>query len=186
MGGPRPTAFKTTAGGDCERFTMKRSRWEKYTDKTHAFTVELPGKPEERKRKMETALGEASASFLVVRTDNDRLSYVVSILPLEKKPSDKQLEELMDSLRKAMLGELSLTSASLSEPGKESKLTSYTARDWTIPTNAIGSMDKYTARIRMFVAGDKLYGLMAADSGEPARSWIVPLFWSSFELPVPK
>jgi uncharacterized protein (TIGR03067 family) len=187
MGGPRPTDFATKAGGDCERITMKRSRWEKYTDKHFGFTIELPGKPEERTRELDTLVGQVTTSFLVVK-GTDRANYLVSILPLSGKVQEKDHDEIMDTLKKAMLAELSL---SIPKSPVETKSTNSSGgRDYAIAADVMGSMDKVdkvTARIRMSVLGDKLYGLMAVGGDENAarvRPNTVSLFWSSF-APLP-
>src|SRR5262249_20098381 len=69
VGSSRPTEFATKAGGDTETFTLKRSKWEKYTDRTFGFSVEMPGKPEERVRTTDTPAGMTSTTFLVARSD---------------------------------------------------------------------------------------------------------------------
>ncbi|HEV3383216.1 MAG TPA: TIGR03067 domain-containing protein [Gemmata sp.] len=184
MGGPRPTEFTTKAGGDCERMIMKRSRWEKYTDKQFGFTVELPGKPEERTREMDTPAGQVTTSLRIVR-GVERANYLVSILPLPGKLLEKDQDELMDSLKKAMLAEVSLSTAK--SPVETKSTNSNGGRDYTIAADVMGSMDKVekvTVRIRMSVVGDRLYGLMATgvdDTNTRARPNIVSLFWNSLE-----
>src|SRR5262245_45447230 len=66
IGGMRPTEFATKTGGDTETFTLKRIKWERYTDKTFGFSIDLPGKPEERVRKADTPAGMVTSTFFVV------------------------------------------------------------------------------------------------------------------------
>lgn len=194
MGKARPTDFATKASGDCEIITLKRSRWEKYTDKTFGFAVELPGKPEERKLKMETALGQLPATFLIVRGENDRVNvnFMVSVVQLPRKMEEreKELDETMETLKKTMLSEFALTQNPMPKTNPEFRLNFSGGRDWTIP-DLTAAMDKVTARIRFFVDGGKLYGLMGTGGEDPTqrRSGVedltqrrlASLFWNSFE-----
>src|SRR5262249_27015798 len=49
IGAARPTEFATKAGGDNEVFLLRRNHWERYADKGNGFSVEMPGRPEERR-----------------------------------------------------------------------------------------------------------------------------------------
>jgi uncharacterized protein (TIGR03067 family) len=182
MGGSRPTEFSTKAGTDCERFVMKRSRWISYTEKT-GFVVEIPGKPEERTRKTETAAGEVSCSLLIVRSETERVSYLVSTAPLARKLNEKEQDELIDAFKKTLLTEMAVSPSIPPEPAKEFKTSNYSGREWTIATDMMGSKDKVVAKIRIFVSGDKIYGLMVTGLDEAARSRInAERFWDSFKL----
>jgi hypothetical protein len=69
------------------------------------------------------------------------------------------------------------------EPSKEFKTSNYSGREWTIATDMMASKDKVVAKIRIFVAGDKIYGLMVTGLDEAARSRInAERFWDSFKL----
>jgi uncharacterized protein (TIGR03067 family) len=179
MGGPRPTEFASKAP-DCERITLKRSRWEKYTDKQFGFSVELPGKPEVVTRELEMTTGKVTTTFLAVRGDSKAPNYLVSVMP--RKQEDKEWDETaMDILKKAMLAELSLA---MPKSSTEPKSPASGVRDWTLTFDAVGSMEKVTTKIRFLVTGDKIYGLLATGGEEFAsrqRPNIVSLFWHSFE-----
>jgi len=188
MAGARPTEFMTKTGGDCERIAMKRSKWEKFADKTLGYSVELPGKPEERTRKLDSSTGQLACSLRLVRGDNERANYLVSILQLPRTLGDKdekELEEMKEVLKKAMLSEIGATASTAAKSAVEPKLNTNTAREWTITADVTGSMNKITARIRWFAVGDKLFGLMATGGEEVTRSRTVGLFLNSFVEPTP-
>jgi uncharacterized protein (TIGR03067 family) len=182
IGGPRPTEFITKAGGDCEIFTMRRSLWEKYTDKTFGFTVELPGKVEERQRKVETAAGPVPCSLRMVKGDADHLSCLVSIVPLTMKKEGKELEKLMEAVRKIMLVELAGSANSTYESDKEFQTTWYAGREWSMEVEVPTLKDKGLAKVRMFLAEDHLYGLLVLGAEEPMRLRAARV-WDSFRLP---
>jgi uncharacterized protein (TIGR03067 family) len=183
MGGVRPTDFSTKAGSDCERFTMRP----KYTDKKMTFAVDIPGKPEEKQLKITTTSGEITCSSAVSRNDAERLSYLVSVMPITSKLDKPALDEAMNALKKAMLTEVRITPKSMDDPGTEFKSVTLTGLEWNIGADTKGSKDKATAKIRVFAAGENrenLFGLMVVgtlDDGARSRN-LVNRFWESFEL----
>src|SRR5262249_7063664 len=50
LSGTRPGDFATRTGGDSETFILKRSQWERYSDKNYGFAADFPTRPTESKR----------------------------------------------------------------------------------------------------------------------------------------
>jgi uncharacterized protein (TIGR03067 family) len=179
VGPARPADFTTKAGGDTETFTLRRSKWERYTDKGLGFSVDLPGKPQERKRKA----GETVTTVLTTRGEIDRLTYVVTVTPVPARPDDDQLEAAVEAARAAIAEELE----------KDGKVTGtergtfrgpvYSGTELTLALELTGAKDRAAARVRLFVVGDRLFGLTVAGAEEATKSNNVGRFWNSFTTP---
>lgn len=185
LGGTRPTEFATKAGGDTETFTLRRIRWERFTDQATGISVEFPGKPEEWARKMRTPAGEWSTTFFVVRHDADRVSYLVSITPLPRKPTGKEADAVLEVAQRALVAEVDKAAkATVVAEGKfKPPLGVDVGKELTIALEAPGAGDPGAMRVRLFIAGDRLYSLAAAGVEEGIRSANVNRFWNSFRLP---
>lgn len=184
LGGMRPTEFATKAGGETETFTLKRVRWERYTNQATGFVVEMPGKPEERIRMADTPAGPVTTTFLVVRHDPDRVSYLVSVTPLPGKLTGKVAEAALDAAQAALVAEFDKTARTKSESEQPKfKPPAGLGKELTITLAAPDGKDRGTIRMRLFIVGDHLYALAAAGVEEGARSPNVSRFWDSFRLP---
>ena len=82
-GGLRPPAeFATKTGGDSETFLLKRSQWERYTDKAFGFAADFPAKPTETHRDIRTQAGKVKSTVYTARGEKEKLSFEVSVTPM--------------------------------------------------------------------------------------------------------
>jgi hypothetical protein len=191
IGGPqRPAEFATKAGGDTETFTLKRSKWERYTDKTFGFVADFPGKPAESKREetLPGGGGKVTVYHYTARGDTERLSYTVSVTPLPAKLDAKEAEAALDAAQKAILAEAQKTAKTKVEPEGRFKPPPgvSAARELTISLEVPNAKDRDAMRVRLYVAGDRLYGLIVTGPEEATRSAYVGRFWSSFRPTPPE
>jgi len=186
-GSTRPAEFITKAGGDTETFTLKRIGWERYADKASGFSIEMPGKPEERSRRVDTPTGSATTTFLVVRHELDRVTYLVSATPLPGKLEAKDADAAQDAAQKAMVAEWD-KSAKVTrvdpDGGKSPKQPAGVSfgKDLVLGLELPEVKDRVPMRLRLFVAGDRLYTLAVAGLEEGTKSPSVDRFWNSFRL----
>ncbi|WP_439629947.1 TIGR03067 domain-containing protein [Gemmata sp.] len=173
IGPNRPTDFATRAGGDTEVFTLKRSRWERYSDKASGFGVDMPGRPEERKRDATTVQ--------VVRSEAERVTYLVAVTPVAGPPEEKAAEAALDATRAALLAEAAGPAKATVESERTFKVGPATVRELTIGLE-VDWKDKVGARVRLFAAGDRAFGLMVAGPEEGVRAANTGRFWNSFRL----
>lgn len=178
IGGPRPTEFATRPGGATETFVLKRN-WERHTDRALGFSVDLPGKPEERTRKTDAG-GSVTSTTLVVRHDAERVSYAVSVTPLLAKLSAKETDESLTAAAKALVEEVTGAGKVASDGEKEFRATGFSGRELTFSFK-VGTEER-AARARVFVAGDKGYALVVAGPDEATQSKNVDIVWGSFRL----
>ncbi len=177
IGGGRPTEFTTKPGGDSETFTLKRSRWERHLDREHGFSVEFPGKPEER-------LGAGTPVVTTLRfvSEMERMTYIVTVTPVRGKPTGKELLSVFDAaVRDAITeGNKSVTIAVESEvPFKAAGLS---GREVTLDLGNPEGGEKAAARARVLSASERVYVLAVVGAEESVRSPSVGRFWSSFRL----
>jgi len=186
MGGSRPSEFATRAGGDTETFTLKRNRWERYTEKGLGFSIDFPGRPSESKRTIDAPGGAVTVRVLSVRSDVERITYSVTVTPLAGKLAPSEVESVLDLAQKTVVAELDRDAEATVEA--ESKLTSApagvsSARELTVTMRLPQSRDRGTMRVRLYVAGEKLIALAVNGTEEVARSPSVTRFWNSFRIP---
>jgi uncharacterized protein (TIGR03067 family) len=177
-GGERPGGFATRPGGDAEVFTLRRSRWERHADKAGGFSVELPAKPEERKRDLDTPAGRRTATVFVARDKADPVTYLAAVVPLAPD-AGKAADEAEKGLKKVLVEEAGGGAVSAEEVRSSSPFGA-TVREVTLTLEAAAGKEKLTARARLFVAGDRLYALMAVGSDEAVRNGYVTWFWNSY------
>jgi uncharacterized protein (TIGR03067 family) len=183
-GSQRPTEFATKAGGDTETFTLRRLKWEKYTDKATGFTFEVPGKPEERTRMADTPAGPVTTTLVAARNDNDRVTYLVSSAALPAKPDARGTEAAMEAMQKVVLAEAAPGAKATMESERFKQPAGVSAaREYTVTLELPNSKDKGMARVRLYVAGDRAYALAVFGQEEGTRSANVTRFWNSFRLP---
>jgi uncharacterized protein (TIGR03067 family) len=188
-GGPQPTEFTTRGGGDTETFTLKRGQWERYADnREFGFGVDMPGKPEERRREIDTPAGKAATTLLVVRSEMERLTYVVSVTRLPGKLDAKETEAAKEAAKRVTLAEVypNAKVAQEDRPKPPPKAAGIAVQELTLTLDLPDSKDRAAARVRLFVAGDRLYALMVAGAEEDTRSPNVSQFWNSFRQPADK
>lgn len=186
LGGPRPTDFATRAAGDTETFTLKRSYWERYIDKTFGFSVEFPGKPIETRKETETGLGLVTSVNYLVRSDVERLTYSVIVVPVLEKLAKRESDAVLDWGQEVILDAVAAsTSAKLEVTGKPFKpqggVFGVTAtREFSIVTTMPDSKERGAIRVRVFLVGDRLIALAISGAEDATRSQRVGLFWGSF------
>jgi uncharacterized protein (TIGR03067 family) len=187
-GGPQPTEFATRAGGDTELFTLKRGQWERYADnREFGFRVDMPGRPDELRREIETPAGKAATTLLVVRSEMERLTYAVAVARLPGKLDAKDAEAARAAVKKLALAEVYPAAKTVEEEKRPvPKMAGVPTQELTLTLDLPDSKDRAVARVRMFVAGDRLYALMVAGPEEDIRSPNVLLFWNSFRQPADK
>jgi uncharacterized protein (TIGR03067 family) len=189
LGGGRPTEFVTRPGGDTETFTLKRIRWQRFTDKTIGASVELPGPPEEGVRPG-SGSGPASATTLyTVRHELDRVSYLFGITPLPGKLSNSEMEDALDAAQKLLLAEIDRQARGKLEgdvKGFKPLPGVVVVRELTLAVETPEAKERTLLRMRLFIFGDRLYSLAVAGVEEGVRSPNVTRFWNSFRLPSEK
>jgi len=182
VGPNRPTEFATKPGSESEIFTLKRSRWERHTDKGTGFTVDMPGKAEERKREITTPAGKAITTFQIVRSEEERVSYLVSVTPLPGPLGEKDITATLESAKTALLAEVDRDAKAGTESEKSFKAGPTSGRELSIALELTDSGDKGAARVRLFVSGDRVYGLMVAGTEDGVKAANITRFWSSFRI----
>ncbi|MCE9564792.1 MAG: TIGR03067 domain-containing protein [Planctomycetes bacterium] len=182
IGANRPTEFATKPGGDTEIFTLKRSRWERHTDKLIGFSVEMPGKPEERKREVTTPAGKATTTIQVVRSEAERVSYLTSVTPFPGPLDEKELAAALEAVKTSLLAEVDSDAKATTESEKDIKIGGQPVKELLIGLEVLDSKDKGAARVRLFASGDRLYGLMVIGTEEGVKAANVSRFWNSFRL----
>jgi uncharacterized protein (TIGR03067 family) len=188
LGGSRPNEFVTRAGGDSETFSLKRNRWERYSEKG-LFSIDLPGRPTESKRNIDSPGGKSTVRVLTVRNDLERISYSVTITPFSGKLTPDDTELALDTAQKAILGDLDRDANAIVE--SESKLPNMpagvsAAREFTVAMRIPQSRDRGAMRVRLYVSDEWIVGLIVSGPDELARSPSVGRFWNSFRTPADK
>jgi uncharacterized protein (TIGR03067 family) len=183
-GSARPAEFTTKAGGDTETFTLRHIGWQRHSDKASGFSVELPGKPEERSHKIDTPAGPATTTFLVVHHDPDRVTYLVAVTPLPGKLEAKDAEAALEAVQKAVVAEVDQGARSRVEgepKGFKTPAVVSFGKELVLGLELPDAKDKVVPmRLRLFIAGDRLYALAVAGTEEGTRSPSVGRFWNSF------
>lgn len=174
IGPNRPVEFATKAGGDTELFTLKRSLWERYSDKTFGYSVDLPGKPEERKREA----GKVATTLRVVRSETERVWYMVSVTPLPRALDAKEAEAVLAAARNAVVAEVDKDAKAVVESESNFKVPGHSGKELTILLES--GEAKGVIRVRVFVSGERAYGLLVAGSEDSVKAASVGRFWASF------
>jgi uncharacterized protein (TIGR03067 family) len=186
IGGLRPTEFATKGGGDTETFNLKRSNWEYYTNKAVGFSVDLPGKPAEKNVDVNISSVKVATTIHTIRSDMERVSYLVSVTPLPGKLEAKDVEAAFESVKKAVIAELANKAKVMPDTDREFRSNGYAGMESTLGFEAPDSKDAMAMRIRLFIAGDRLYALAVAGIEEGTKSPHVTRFWNTFKLPTEK
>lgn len=188
LGGLRPpTEFATKTGGDSETFILKRSLWERYTDKTFGFTADFPAKPIETTRDIRTSAGKTKTTVYTARGEMEKLSFAVSVTPMPNPLNTREAEEAIEAVLKAIVNEADKSGkVKVESEGKFKPPGNVTAaREYTISLKVRDDKDQ-AIRVRLYAAGDRVYALTATGTEEEAKSPNVGRFWSTFRLPPPK
>lgn len=178
IGPNRPTEFVTRPGGESELFTMKRSPWERYTDRTFGYSVDLPGKPEERKRDTSVASGKVVTTMQVVRSEMERVTYFVAVTPLPRAFEGKATEAVMEAMRHAVVAEVDKNATAAVESETNFKAGGHTGKELTLALES--SESKGILRARVFVTSERVYGLFTAGGEDSVKAANVGRFWISF------
>lgn len=192
LGGPRPTEFATKAGGDTETFTLKRNRWERYTEKGGGFAVDFPGKPVESKRETVTPDGKITTTVLSLRGEMEHASFTVTITPIPSNLEAKDAEAVLDAAQQTILTEFDKAAdAKIESPGRAFKppnnVTGVLAtREFTIAMNLPDSKEKGATRVRLFIAGERLFAQTITGTEDATRAQGVSQFWNTFRVPAGK
>lgn len=186
IGATRPTEFATKAGGDSEVFQLRRNRWERYFHKAAGFEVLMPGRPEERRYDVDGKV----TTFYPVPHEPERVTYLVAVAQLPAKPDAKQAAAALEGVRTAILSEIDAKAKPVAvEPDgafREGKGGgAYAGREVTVTLESAGGKAKETVRVRLFVVGDRAYGLAVHGPDDAVKAANVGRFWGTFR-PVPE
>jgi uncharacterized protein (TIGR03067 family) len=184
--GTRPSDFATRGGGDSETFTLKRNRWERHAE-AGVFAIDFPGRPVESKRAAEDPDDKRTIRTLSVRSEMDRLTYSVTIVPLSSTPRDATLS--LDLAQKELLA--GFDSDANPRVEAETRLLNLppgvsAARELTISVRLPQSRDRGAARVRLYVVGERVFALGVSGSDDVMRSPSANRFWGSFRSPADK
>jgi uncharacterized protein (TIGR03067 family) len=189
LSGSRPAEFATQAGGDTEIFTLKRNRWQPHNDKGLGFSIDFPGRPTESKREFGTGAGKVAATVLSLQSEIEQLHYTVTVVPLSKKVDGNDAEAAIDSVLKAMVDDIDpmAKARAESEPriGK-APAGVMASREFTITSRPPEARESTTTRVRVYVAGERLFALAVSGSEAATRPPNVTPFWNSFRTPADK
>jgi uncharacterized protein (TIGR03067 family) len=186
LGGARPVEFVTRAGGDTETFTLKRSRWERYSEKGLGFTIEFPGRPTEAKRPLDGGAGQTTIRVLAIQSDQDGARYSVTIVPLNGALTGADAVRALDEAQKPFMVELGDDARTTIESQPKTPAGVSAARELTISRQAERSRDRGTMRVRLYVVGERLIALAVSGTEESVQSSSVTRFWNSFRMPPEK
>ena len=184
LGGSRPSEFATRPGGDTELFTLKRNRWERFTEKGFGFAIDFPGKPIESIREVKLRGRRIDARVFTVRSEIERALYSVTVTPLECKNA-REANEALDEAQKAMLADLDeQADAKLESERKILNMPAgiMEAREITITIRRPKSKDAGAMRARLYASSERLYALVVSGTDEVTKSPNVS-FWGSFRIP---
>lgn len=189
VGSSRPIEFATRPGGDTEKFTLKRNRWERYSEKGLGFSIEFPGRPTESKQTIDGPGGRTTVRILSVRSEMERITYSVSITPLPGKLSPAEVDSALDAAQKFIMAELDRDADATVKA--DSKLTNpppgvTAARELTIAMRLPQSRDRGAMRVRLYATAERIVALTVSGTEEVTRSPSVSRFWSSFRTPAEK
>jgi uncharacterized protein (TIGR03067 family) len=190
--GPRPTEFATKTGSDTETFTLRRNRLEKYTDKAFGFTVDFPGKPVESKHPAEIAGGKATATVYTAHNDAEHITYSVAVTPLPGRFDTREAEAVLEAAQKAALAGIDKSAnAKIDSDGRPFKPPGggggvSATREFTLATTLADGKEKGAMRVRLYVAGDRLYAQSVAGPEEATRGPWAGQFFGSFRVPAGK
>jgi uncharacterized protein (TIGR03067 family) len=186
LGGPRPTEFATKVGGDTELFVLKRNRWERFSGKGLGFSVEFPGRPTEARRETDGPGGKVTTTVFSVRSEMERTTYAVAVTALPERPDAKETQAVLDAAQKALLAELDAATEPRVDAeaavGKPPPGVS-AAREFTASMRVPQSRDRGVMRVRLYVAGERVYALAVTGPDDVTRSPNVARFWNSFRTP---
>ena len=185
LGGSRPGEFATRVGGDTELFTLKRNRWERFSEKGLGFSVDLPGKPVESSREIKLRGERIDSRSFTIRDDLERASYTVTVTELESKNA-RDAEEALDKVWKAMLADLDEeTDAKVESERKIVNLPPgiLDGREYAIAVRRPKSKDPGAMRVRLYASSNHLFALVVNGTDEVTRSPNVTRFWNSFRTP---
>jgi uncharacterized protein (TIGR03067 family) len=186
LGGSRPADFATRAGGDTETFTLKRNRWERYSEKGLGFSIEFPGRPTESKRPPAGGTDQATLRVLSVQSELDGAHYAVTIAPLSGTLTGADAERALDEAQKRLVAEHGDDSRTTIESQPKAPAGVSAARELTIVRQAERPRDRGATRVRLYVAGERLISLAISGTEESVRSPNATRFWNSFRTPTDK
>lgn len=186
VGSARPTDFATKAGGDAEVFHLRRNRWERYAGKGSGFTADLPGKPEERRREADGPDGKVATTFHAVRHEPERVSYVVSVTQLPARPDAGQVAGVWEATRDGLFAAIdpkAKPTVELDKDFKEGKGGGgYAGREVWASLESADGKSKEAVRARVFVAGDRAYGLAVYGPDDAVKAANVGRLWVTFRV----
>ncbi len=180
IGGSRPADFATKAGVPAETFTLRRSRWERHTNKSFGFSVEMPGHIEEWTRNIDGVGGPALTTFFVAPHDDEKSMYMLAVTPLPGKLEGKDAEDALQTARKSLIAEVAGMVKVMANPDRDFKANGIDGKELSMTTEIPNSQESGNIRVRLFIVGDQMFGLMVAGPEEIGRSRNVDRFWGSF------
>jgi hypothetical protein len=148
--------------------------WVSFSPKGGKFTVKMPAKPKDTSQEIDSAVGKLKVNMYMYEEGNAGV-YMVAYTDY---PEDSVTEEnVKDVLAGAESGGIKGVKGKLIK-SKAIKLGKYPGREVTYTVPAI----KGTAKSRIFVAGDRLYQVVALGNEEFMGSEEIDFFFGSFKI----
>lgn len=188
LGGMRPPLeFATKVGGDSETFILKRSQWQRYSDKTHGFAIDFPTKHTESKREDSIPSGKATTTIFTSHDDAEKLTFALSVTPIPMPFGMREGDAALDAALKSLVAELEKTGKVKTEQEGKFKQPGGVgpAREFTISWERSNAREKSLIRARLYVVADRVFALTAMGNEEIIKSPNVMRFWNSFVPPLP-
>ena len=188
-GGPRPTQFGTRAGGDTETFTLKRNRWTRHGDIDNGVSVEMPEKPEELHRDLNTPAGVSNATLLVSRGKKEQLTFVFATarLPAKAVPRDRDVESALPALRHlATTAAFPKVRVRIDEKKGGPKFDGLGFQSLSFLVDSAEGPEQTFVRVKQLITGDRLVVLIVAGPEDAMKPDDLAHYWSSFRQPAEK
>ena len=154
----------------------ERVEWIRVADEREGFLVEMPGTPEKVTREIQLPFGRAPVHMWVVQ-DGDR-AFIAGYTEYPPRVGDVTSDdELLDSARdRAVAGAAAhlLSEEAVELRGHRGRRLRMEARDGAV-----------IVRGALFVAGSRLYQVLATTTPDEADTERVDRFLASFDLPPP-
>jgi hypothetical protein len=150
---------------------------ERHLDREQGFSIEFPGKPEER-----LGAGTPPVTSLRYVSEMERMTYIVTVTPVKGKPTGKELLSVFDSAVRDAILESNKSVMITVESEVPFKSSGLNGREVTFELGNAEGGEKTAARARVLTASDRVYVLAVVGAEESVRSPSVGRFWSSFRL----
>jgi hypothetical protein len=153
--------------------TMRRlsasNRWVPYTDTKGGYSVSLPGEPHEDSRMVKGPAGQVRVHFVATKAGDGSGPYGVSYVDMPPTVLDpRRAAQCMDGMCGSLPGE---------QLGRQSiSVSGYPGREFRV------RREQGVTTVRLFLAGMRLYQLMATSPTEEMGAGARAQFMDSFRL----